>query len=154
MTFQPKSCIVFYVRLAECGRMISWSIITSRSLAGLFLGLRLQDVSVVDNKCQQWWLHLGKASFREHWRGSLWINVFKRSSSNPEGLPERGVSLMTKRSSLKRENHFLAVLSPMTLCPYMAQMFLPASAAFAPLLNSKRRICRKCSNFSTCYSIF
>ena len=38
-----------------------------------------------------------------------WIivdNVFKRSSSNPEGLPERGVSLMSKRSFLKGEKHF------------------------------------------------
>ena len=82
--------------------------------------------------------------------GSLWINVFKRSSSNSEGLPERGVSLMSKLTSLKRENHYLAVLSPMTLSPYTVQMFLAASATFAPLLNSKRRTCRKCSNFSTC----
>ena len=34
------------------------------------------------------------------------INVFKWSS-NPEGLPECGVSLMLKRSFLKQENHFL-----------------------------------------------
>ena len=39
---------------------------------------------------------------RVHWRGSLWINMFTRSSSNPKGLPERGV-LMRKRSSLKRK---------------------------------------------------
>ena len=56
--------------------------------------------------------------------------------------------LMSKQSSLKRENHFLSVLSPMALSPYSAQMFLAAPAAFALLLNSKRRICRKCSNFS------
>ena len=60
-----------------------------------------------------------------------WINVFKRSSSNPEGLSERGLSLMSKRSSLKRENRFLAVLSPMALSPYAAQIFQAASAAFA-----------------------
>ena len=91
------------------------------------------------------------SSSRVHWRGSLWINVFKRFSSNPEVLTERGVSLM---SSLKRENHYRAVLSQMTLSPYTAQIFLAASAAFAPLLNSKRRICRKCFNFSTWHSIF
>ena len=62
---------------------------------------------------------------RIHGRGSLWINVFKRSSSNPEGLPERGVSLMSKRSCFKRENHFLAVLCPMVLFPYTTQMFRP-----------------------------
>ena len=47
---------------------------------------------------------------------------------------------MSKRSSLKLENYFVAVLSPLALSPYKAQMFLAASAAFAPLLNSKRRI--------------
>ena len=94
------------------------------------------------------------ASSRVHCRGSLWINVFKLSTSNPESLPERGVSLTGKLSSLKRENHFLAVLSPMALSPYAAQMFLAASAVFAPLLYSKRRICQKCSNFSTWLSPF
>ena len=54
----------------------------------------------------------------------------------------------------KKKNHFLAVLSPMALSPYRAQIFLAAFAAFAPLLNSKRRICRKCTNFSTWHSIF
>ena len=111
----------------------------------------------IEWKCRmmvEWSQFITFASSRIHWRGSLWINVFKRSSSNPEGLPERGVSLMSKRSSLTRENHFHAVVSPMALSPYMAQMFLAASAAFAPLLNSKRRICRKCSNFSTWHSIF
>ena len=44
-----------------------------------------------------------------------WIIVFKRFSSNSKGFPEHAVSLMSKRSSLKRENHFLAVLSPMAL---------------------------------------
>ena len=92
------------------------------------------------------------ASSRVHWRGSLWIHAFKRSWSNPEGLPERGVSLMSKRSS-KGENHFVAVLSPMELSPYTAQIFLAASAAFGPLLNSKRTICRKCYNFSTWHII-
>ena len=60
---------------------------------------------------------------------------------------------MAKRFSLKRENHFLAVLSPIALSPYTAQMFLAASAAFVPLLNSKRRICWKCYNFPT-YTTF
>ena len=70
-----------------------------------------------------------------------WINVFKRSSSNPESLPERGVSLISKRSSSKWENHFLAVLSPMALYPYTTpQMFLTASAAFAPLFNSEEYV--------------
>ena len=61
----------------------------------------------------QWSQFVTFASSRGYWRGSLWINVFKRSSSNSEGLPERGVSLMSKRSSLKRENYFHAVLSPL-----------------------------------------
>ena len=39
--------------------------------------------------------------------GSLWINVFKRSSSNSEGLPASGVSLMLKRSRFSIE-HFCA----------------------------------------------
>ena len=89
----------------------------------------------------RWW---NGHSSRVHWRGSLWINMFKRSSSNPEGLAERGVSLLSKRSFLKRENHFLVMVSPMALSPYTAQMFV-VIAAFAPLLNSKRRICWKCS---------
>ena len=32
---------------------------------------------------------------RVRWCGSLWINVFKWSSSNPVSLPEHGVSLMS-----------------------------------------------------------
>ena len=46
--------------------------------------------------------------------------MFKKSASNPEGLIS------------KRENHFLALLSPMALSSYKAQMLLAASAAFAP----------------------
>ena len=69
------------------------------------------------------------ASSREHWLGSFWINICKRSSSNLEGPLERGVS---KLSFFKRENHFLAVLSPMVLSPCRAQRFLAASAAFTP----------------------
>ena len=42
----------------------------------------------------EWSQFITFASSRVHWCGSLWINVFKRSSSNPEGLPERGVSLI------------------------------------------------------------
>ena len=44
---------------------------------------------------------------------------------------------MSKRSSLKRENHFLAVLYPMVLSPYTAQMFLAPSAAFIPSIELK-----------------
>ena len=40
-------------------------------------------------------------SSRVHWSGSLSIYVFKRSSSNSDGSPECGVSLMSKRSSSK-----------------------------------------------------
>ena len=68
--------------------------------------------------------------------------------------PKVFLSLMSKRSSLKREKHFLAVLSPTASSPYTAQMFLAASAAFAPLLNSERRICQKCSNFFTWHATF
>ena len=95
------------------------------------------------------------ARSRVHRRGSLQINLFKRSSSNLESLRECGLSLMSKRCSLKRENHFLAVLSPMILSPYTAQLCLVSSASFGPLLNSKRRICRKvpispfCTPFSS-----
>ena len=69
------------------------------------------------------------ASSRVHWRWSLRINVFKRSSSNPESFPDRGVSLMSKRSSWKRENHFPDVLFPVALSPYIAQIgyFWPTS---------------------------
>ena len=80
----------------------------------------------------EWLQFIIFSSSRVNWRGSLWINEFKRSSSKPEVLPESGVSLMSKRSSLKQENNFLAVLSPMALSPYTAHMFLVASAAFAP----------------------
>ena len=51
----------------------------------------------------KWSQFITFSSTRVHWRRSLWINVFKRSSSNPESLPEHGVSLMSKRSSLKRK---------------------------------------------------
>ena len=53
--------------------------------------------------------------------------MFERSSSNPEGLPEREMSLMSKLSSLKRENKFLAMLSPIALSPYTAKVFLATS---------------------------
>ena len=79
-------------------------------------------------KCRtmvEWSQFITFASSRVHWRGSLWFNVFKPSSSNPESLPELGESLMSKRSSLKGENHFLAVLSPMALSPYMVKCFWP-----------------------------
>ena len=102
----------------------------------------------------EWPQFITFASSRVHCLGTLRINVFKRSSWNPEVLPGRGVSLMSKWSSLKRENHFLDVISPMTLSSYTAHMFLADSSALAPLLNSKRRLCRKCSNFSTYHSIF
>ena len=99
----------------------------------------------IECKCRtmvEWSQFITFASSRVHWRGSLWINVFKRSSSNPEGLPEHGESLMPKRPSLQRENHFIAVLSLslMTLSPYTAQMFLAVSAAFAPLLNFEKNM--------------
>ena len=79
----------------------------------------------------EWSQFITFASYRVHWRGSLWINVFKRSSLKPEGIPEREVSLMSKRSSLKRENHFLRALSD-GIFPYTAQMFLVTSTVFAP----------------------
>ena len=81
----------------------------------------------IECKCRtmvEWSQFITFAIFWVHWRGSLWINVFKLSSSNPKGLPECGVSLMSKQSSLKQENHFLAVLSPMALTPYTVQIFL------------------------------
>ena len=110
----------------------------------------------IECKCRtlvEWSQFITFASSRIYWRGPLWINVFKRCSSNPEGLPEHGVLLISKWSFLKRESHFPAVLSPMALSPFTAQLFLAAAAAFATLLNSKRRICRKCSNFSTWHYI-
>ena len=125
-------------------------------MVGWFLWFRLRACGThtpdflilpIECKCRkmvEWSQFVTFTSSQVHWRGSFWINVFKRSSSNLEGLPERGVSLMAKRSSLKRENHFFAVLSLKALSPYM---FLAASAAFTPSLNSNRRICQKCSNF-------
>ena len=76
-----------------------------------------------DDKDLRFWRALNPiyTNTRVNWRGSLWINIFKRSSRKRESLPKRGVSLMSKRSSLKREKHFLAVLSPMALSPYTAQ---------------------------------
>ena len=59
----------------------------------------------IECKCQtmvEWPRFVKFASSRVHWRGSLWIDVFKRSSSNPESAPKRGVSLMPRWSSLKR----------------------------------------------------
>ena len=107
-----------------------------------FCGFDLEHAVPIECKCRtmvEWSQFIKFFSFRVHWHGSLWINVFKRSFSNPEGLPERGVSLMSKLSSLKRENHFIVMLSPMALSPYIVQMFLAASTAFAPLSNSNRR---------------
>ena len=59
-----------------------------------------------------------------------------------QGLPESGVSLISKRSSLKRKNHFLAVLSPMTLSTYTAKMFLAASVAFSPIWTQREKYVR------------
>ena len=111
----------------------------------------------IEWKCwtmMEWSQFITFASSQVQWLGSLRIIVFKRSSSNPKGFPEYRVSLMSKWSFLNQENHFLAMLSLMALSPYTAQMFLDASAAFATLLNSERKICWKCSNFSTWHSIF
>ena len=97
----------------------------------------------IECKCHtlvEWSEFITFANSRVHWRGWLWIKEFKQSSSSTEGLPERGVSLLSKGSFLKWENYFLAVLAPMALSPYAAQMFPAASAAFAPLLNSKRNM--------------
>ena len=69
--------------------------------------------------CGEWSQFITFASFRVQWRESFWIYVFKRSSSNPESLPERGVSLMSERYSLKRENHFISVFSPITLSVFV-----------------------------------
>ena len=94
----------------------------------------------IEYKCctmVEWSQFITFASSRVHWGRSLWINVFNRSSSNPEDLPEHGVSLMLKQSSLKRENNFLAELSPISLSPYMVQMFL-ASPLLLPLYWTQR----------------
>ena len=95
----------------------------------------------------QWSQLITFASSRVHWHGSLWINVFERYSSNSEGLPERGVSLMSKRSSLKRENHFRALLSSMALSPYKAKTFVPASSSFAPQWTQKEKNMSKMFQF-------
>lgn len=49
--------------------------------------------------------------------GSPWNKAFKRTLSKPNGLPEHGESLMPKWYPLKPENHFRAVLCPMTFFP-------------------------------------
>ena len=75
----------------------------------------------IECKCHtmvEWSQFITFASSRVHWCGSLWINVFKQSSSNPKVLPERGVSLMSKWSSLKWENHFL-LCSLQWHCPHI-----------------------------------
>ena len=86
------------------------------------------------------------SSIRVHWPRSLWINVFTRSSSNPEGLSERRVSLMSKRSSLKRENHFLAVLFTNGIVPIYGANVSGRLRCFRPSIEL-RRICPKCSQF-------
>ena len=68
--------------------------------------------------------------------GLMCLNDLHQS---PEGLPERGVSLMSKRSSLKRENHFLSMLAPMAFPPYTAQMFLTAFRCFCPSIELKEK---------------
>lgn len=80
------------------------------------------------------------------WRGSSWIKEFRRSSTKPDDLPERGKSLTSKWPSLKCQIHF-AMPSPLAFSPWMAQMFWDASAAFVLLLNSRRTLFRKCSFF-------
>ena len=76
------------------------------------------------------------ASSRVHWRESLWINVFKTIFIKPRKSSWTSSVTNVKRSSLKWENYFFAVPSPMALSPYTAQMCMVASAAFAPLFNS------------------
>ena len=83
-------------------------------------------------------------------RGSLWINVFNRSSSNPEGLPEHETSLMSKWSFLKWEPFSFHALSD-GIVPIHDKCFWTLSPLY---LISKKRICQKCSNFSTWHSIF
>ena len=68
------------------------------------------------NVARRWNGHICQFSSSLHWHGSLWINAFKLSSSNPEGLPKRGVSLMSKRSSLNEKTFFLPS-SPRWHCP-------------------------------------
>ena len=87
----------------------------------------------------EWSQFMTFASSRVHWCGSLWINVSKRSSSNPEGLPERGVSLMSKRSSLKRENPFLAVLFSMAIVPIHDANVSGRLRCFRPFIELKEK---------------
>ena len=54
---------------------------------------------LIECKCRtmvEWSQFITFANSRVHWCGSLWINVFKRSSSKPECRPERAVWLMSK----------------------------------------------------------
>ena len=76
-------------------------------------------------------------TFASSRRGSLWINVLKRSSSHPEGLPERGVSPMSKWSSLKRESQFL----PCSLrlhCPHTQRKCFWPPPLLSPLYWTQR----------------
>ena len=94
----------------------------------------------IECKCRtmvEWSQFITFASSRVHWRISLWINVFKRSSSNPEDLPEPGVSLTSKRSSLKRKNHFLAC--PLRWhCPHTQHKCLWPPPLLSPLYWTQR----------------
>ena len=86
----------------------------------------------IECKCRtmvEWSQLITFASSRVHWCGSLWINVLKWSS-NPKGLPELGSVTNVEIILLKRENQFLAVLSPKLLSPNTVQMFLAASALY------------------------
>ena len=100
----------------------------------------------IECKCRtmvEWSQFITFASSRVHWHGSLWINVFKRSTWNPRRSSWTWSVTKSKRSSLKSENHFLAVFSPLPLSPYTAQMFLAASAAFIPLWTQRAECVRK-----------
>ena len=80
------------------------------------------------------------AGSRVHWHGSLWFNVFKQSSSSSEGLPERGVSLMPKRSSLKRENHFFFLALSDGIVPIQGANVSSRLRYFRPSIELKEKI--------------
>ena len=77
----------------------------------------------------EWSQFITFASSRVHWHGSLWINVFKRSSSNPKGLHE-WVALMSKQSSLKWESTAVGQVVACMPVTQRAQVWSPVGTSF------------------------
>ena len=109
----------------------------------------------IESKCRtmvDWSQFITLASSGVHWHGSLWINMSKRSSPNPESLPERGVANI-KTILLKTRKPFS--------CRALSDDFVPIHGVnvsgrlrcFRPSIELREEY-RKFYNFSIWHSIF